>query len=237
MKQKFLKPIVVFAALFGSLTASAQYVDLATGKSVNLVKNQANGILYNPDSQRPVYLYVNPATSDTFYGRTGARINGNIGKAANGTYYYRGDSGYVYSNGEYRLRTESDNYRKIFDRDGDVILKGENFKKKTEIDGDVKVKRGEAKTKMEGDGVLKVKNGDYKKKIDSEGNYLEKDATFKAKAKVDGSSKIKDDTRDYKAKIGADGDFKEKTPDAKGKIKKDGKVKIKTEDNKIKTEL
>ncbi len=230
MKKKIIAGLAVLGLISTTQSTSAQFVDLATGKQVNLVKNQANGIMYNPESQRPIYIYTNVNTKDTLYGRTGAVINGHVLKQTNGTYVYAGDSAYIFSNGDYRLRKESDNYKRRFDSDGDVILTGENFKKKTEIDGDVKIKDGDSKVKIEGDGVLKVKDGNYKKKIDSEGNYLEKDSTLKFKAKTDGSVKLKDASEDYKGKVGEDGDMKVKKGEMKRKLKKDGKRKVKNGD-------
>ncbi|HEX8334325.1 MAG TPA: hypothetical protein VF622_17010 [Segetibacter sp.] len=234
MKKNLLLVCVIASLAFASEKINAQYIDLSTGRSITLIKHSGNGIMYNTENSRPVYLYINTATNDTFYGRTGEKVNGKLTRTKEGRYAYDNDL-YVYKNGDYQFRTEADNYnKKVFDRDGDVILKGDNGKKKTEIDGDVKRKEGEAKTKIEGDGVLKDKDGPYKMKVDGAGNILEKDSTYKTKLNADGSLKLKDKEAAYKGKVDEKGDVKEKTPAEKRKLKRDEKVKVKTENEKAK---
>jgi hypothetical protein len=244
MKKNLLLACIIASLAFMSEKISAQYIDLSTGRSISLIKHSGNGVMYNTENSRPVYLYINTATNDTFYGRTGEKVNGKLMRTKEGRYTYDNDI-YVYKNGDYHFRTEADNYnKKIFDRDGDVILKGDDRKKKTEIDGDVKRKNGEAKTKIEGDGVLKDKDGAYKMKVDGDGNLLEKDSTYKAKLNADGSVKLKDKNADYKGKVDENGDIKEKEreekrkmKDEKAKIKSDRKkAKIKDDKTKVKTE-
>ena len=201
MKKNLLLSIAVVGCSLLSAKTNAQYIDLSTGMPVSLIKHVGNGMMYNTETSRPVYLYINVATNDTFYGRTGANVNGKLMRNQQGRFVYNDDM-YVYTNGDYVLKTDDNNYeRKIFDRDGDVILKGENGKKKRELDGDIKRKDGEAKLKIEGDGVLKDKDGTYKRKIDGEGNILEKDSTYKNKLNVDGSIKMKDKETQTKVKV------------------------------------
>lgn len=235
MKKNLILVCLIAGLALASETINAQYIDLSTGRSISLIKHAGNGRMYNTENSRPVYLYINQSTNDTFYGRTGEKVNGKLKRTKEGRYVYDNDI-YVYKNGDYQFRTEADNYdKKIFDRDGDVILKGENGKKKTEIDGDMKKKEGEAKLKLEGDGVVKDKDGAYKMKVDAAGNILEKDSTYKTKLNADGSIKLKDKEEGYKGKVGEDGDIKEKTPAEKRKLKKDEKAKMKTENEKVKT--
>jgi hypothetical protein len=219
--KKTILLVCIIAGFAFTTNLKAQYIELTTGKTITVIRHSANGIMFNTATSRPVYLYVNPTTRDTFYGRTGEKVNGKLMRNQIGNYMYEADT-YVYKNGDYQLRTEANNYdRKIFKRDGDVVYKSEDAKMKKEIDGDLKKKNMEAKTKLETDGVIKVKDGDYKLKVDAEGNLLEKDSTFKAKTNVDGSLKLKDKDADYKGKVGTDGDMKEKTPAEKRKMKKD----------------
>ncbi len=231
---KHLMMISFIAAIsFASISTKAQYIDLSTGKTVTLIKDQASGYMYNTETQRPIYIYINSTSKDTFYGRTGMLINGKVTRTSEGKYSFD-DGPYIYKNGEYQLMTEADMYEKRkFKNNGDVKLKNPGEKEKIYGSGDVKVKSGDGKVKMENDGVLKVKGGDYKKKIDSEGNVLEKDSIMKEKHNADGSYKVKDKDEDYKGKIDENGKTKEKQGDAKTKSKKD-KDKIKDKDGKAK---
>jgi len=214
----------------GNLSAQ-QYIDLSTGKTVTLVKHNGTGMMYNTQTQRPVYIYVDPATSDTFYGRTREIINGKV-VTKNGKYFYTGDDAYIYADGDFRLKTESDSlgYKRKGQADGDVKVKYGDYKRKMEGDGDVKVKKDSSKMKMNRDGTFKVKDSTYRKKIDDKGNYREKDDSTKLKIKTDGSLKVKDKRNDYKGKMDTDGDIKEKAGDEKMKGKKD--VKGKSDANK-----
>jgi hypothetical protein len=226
--KKTILLVCIIAGLAFTTNLKAQYIDLSTGKTITVIRHSGNGMMFNTQTSRPVYLYINPTTRDTFYGRTGEIVNGKIMRNQIGNYVYDADT-YVYKNGDYQLRTAANNYdRKVFKRDGDVVYKSENAKMKKEIDGDLKEKNGEAKTKIETDGVIKNKDGDYKLKVDADGNLLEKDSTFKVKVNTDGSIKLKDKDADYKGKVGTDGDMKEKTPAEKRKMKRD---KAKTKKN------
>lgn len=213
-------------------TAQAQYVDLSTGKTITIVKHHGNGMMYNTQSRQPVHLYVNVATSDTFYGRTGMNINGQVLRNSNGTLYYAGDGDYMYSNGEYRLKTEADTpgYKRKVKSDGEMKVKYGDYKRKTEPNnGDVKVKEANAKVKLEADGVVKMKDSTYRGKLDSEGNFREKDDSSKTKINADGTIKVKDKREDYKGKVNEEGEVKEKEKNTKRKSKKD-KEKIKKDD-------
>ena len=227
--KKTLMLVCIIAGLAFTTNLKAQYIDLGTGKTITVIRHSGNGMMFNTQTSRPVYLYINPTTRDTFYGRTGENVNGKLMRNQTGNYVYEADT-YVYKNGDYQLRTAGDSYdKKVFKRDGDVVYKSEDAKMKKEIDGDFKQKNMEAKTKIETDGVIKDKDGSYKLKVDAEGNLLEKDSTFKAKTKVDGSVKLKDKETEYKGKVGTDGDMKEKTPAEKRKMKRD-KAKTKTKE-------
>ena len=229
MKMKLLT--LLGAAIFTlGTTAGAQFVDLSTGRTVTLVKHQGNGMMYNTENSRPVHIYINRATNDTFYGRTGQNINGKVSHSATAGYHFEGDGEYIYRDGEFRLRRESDTpgYKRKTRADGEQKVKYDDYKRKVEPNGgDVKVKEGDAKLKLEADGVVKLKDSTYKAKIDERGNMLEKDDSTKIKVNADGTIKVKDKRDDYKGKVDEDGDIKEKDRKGKRKIKKD-KVKEKT---------
>ncbi|MCW3107771.1 MAG: hypothetical protein JWQ09_2277 [Segetibacter sp.] len=228
MKQKFLL-LTIVVIVIGLGKVKAQFIDLSTGKTVTLVKHNGNGMMYNTQTQRPVHIYVNTATNDTFYGRTGEIINGKVMRNSTGRYTYEGDGEYVYKEGEYRMKSEVDSagYKKVFQRDGDVKVKYGNYKRKAEIDGDVKVKDGDAKTKLEEDGTRKVKDGAFRSKKDKAGNVRVKDDSSKVKINTDGSIKVKDKREDYKGKADGNGKVKEKEGNTKSKVKGD-KTKVKT---------
>jgi PKD repeat protein len=61
MKHMF-KVVMVAAISFAASKINAQFVDLSTGKTVTLVKHNGNGMMLNPETQRPVHIYVNTAT-------------------------------------------------------------------------------------------------------------------------------------------------------------------------------
>ena len=228
--KKYLGLLLIVAATLTISKTNAQLVDLSTGKTVTLVKHAGNGMMLNTETQRPVHIYIDAATNDTIYGRTGEVINGKVIRKANGGFGYD-DGDYLFDQGEYRLKRESDSagYKKKIQSDGDVKVKYDNYKRKVEKDGDVKVKEPDSKTKVEEDGTMKVKEGDFRGKIDEEGNLRMKDDNSKVKVKTDGNIKVKDKSKDYKGKIDENGKRKEKVGDIKRKIK-DDKIKVKTDD-------
>ena len=108
-----------------------RYIDLKTGKSIELEKDEKTGLMVNAETHKPVYIYVDTKTHDTIYGASGKVINGYIVKTNEGEYKY--------------------------DDGGDENkIKDDDYKKK--VDGDeIKIKDGDTKIKIE-DGVKKVKN-------------------------------------------------------------------------------
>lgn len=221
MKQRLGFLLTALLALTVSIS-KAQYIDLSTGQSVELVKHQGNGMMLDVKTQRPVYLYINNQTGDTMYGRTAAVVNGKLTKSSTGAFMFEDEDGYIYKDGEYRMKTEADSagYRRKMQSDGDVKVKYDGYKRKVESDGDVKEKETGAKTKVELDGTIKRKDGDFRGKIDKEGNIRLKDDNTKIKAKVDGKMKVKDKQDDAKVKVDEDdGDIKIKEHGEKRKIK------------------
>ena len=160
MKNAFWLLIVVLFTTSCNST-NGEYVDLTTGKKVMLEKDKETGYMVDVDTKKAVYIYVDPTDKDTFYGRTGKRINDNIIRTSNGNYEYDGDNEYVYTSGSYKLKSEAD---------GDYKIKDGDYKKKVEADGDIKIKDGDYKKKISEDGEVKIKDGDTKIKIDKDGN-------------------------------------------------------------------
>lgn len=163
MKIKILA--IVGAALFGvacNQEPEGEYVDLNTGKTIEVVKDEESGYMVNADTKKPVYLYVNTAKKDTFYGRTGKKVNNHV--IYEGGEYRYDDDDYVYKNGDYKIKTDDD----------DVKVKDGDYKMKTD-DGDVKIKDGDNKVKTEKDGDSKTKIGDTKVKVDDGEVKVKKD--------------------------------------------------------------
>ena len=137
-----------FISAFASLVAMAScndktdsaYVDLNTGKTVKLEKDEATGRMVNVETRKPVDIYVNTNTKDTIYGVTGEVINGKVILLEDGKYKY----------GDLKIKVEED---------GDIKIKDGDYKKKIDADGDVKTKDGDSKKKTDGDdGKTKVKD-------------------------------------------------------------------------------
>jgi hypothetical protein len=232
MKNKISMLLLIASTVMFSTVLNAQYVDISTGKTVTLVKHEGTGMMMNTQTQRPVYIYIDPATNDTFYGRTGMNINGKVVRTKEGKYFYDDTEGYIFRDGEYRMRTEADSmgYKRKMQSDGDFKVKHDNYKRKEHQNGDVKVKDPEGKLKMNADGTMKVKDSAYRKKIDHHGNMREKDDSTKVKLNADGSIKVKDKGANYKGKIDENGKMKEKDGKTKTKVK-DDKVKEKEKSN------
>jgi lipopolysaccharide export LptBFGC system permease protein LptF len=165
-------PQLLLSSILLSLVVSCgqtkdEYIDLTSGKTVRLEEDKQTGYLVNADTKKPVYIYINPSSEDTFYGRTGKKINGNVIKTSNGNYKYDGDNEYVYKDGDFKLKNDDD--------------------------GDYKDKDGDRKVKVDEDGDLKIKDGDYKKKVDNDGDVKIKDGDKKVKIDKDGDRKVKVD--------------------------------------------
>lgn len=138
------------------------YIDLRTGQKVALVKDEQSGYMVNTETHKPVYLYVEPSTNDTFYGRTAIKVNGKIRRSNEGGFVYDGDNGYSFINGDYKVKV-ADNTPKLegdvkikYGDDGSVKIKADNYKKKVDANGDVKIKDGDTKITIK-DGKKEVK--------------------------------------------------------------------------------
>ncbi|HEX8332414.1 MAG TPA: hypothetical protein VF622_07305 [Segetibacter sp.] len=122
---------------------NASYMDLSSGKTFTIDRDEATSAYVNRETRQPVLYYVNVATNDTF-DRSGRMVNGSLIRMDDGTYTVD----------ETRLKTK-------IDEDGDVKVKdGDDSKLK--VDGN----EAEAKLKTEG-SKEKLDGNKYKKKTDT----------------------------------------------------------------------
>jgi hypothetical protein len=134
-KLRFLFVIAAAGMWTACGKANARYIDLSTGKEVQLEKDAASGLMVSTETRKPVYIYVDTEKNDTIYGSTGKVINGQLVK--------NDDNSYRYS-GAYKFKSA----------DGDL-------KVEVEKDGDIKIKDGDSKLKIDGKtGEHKVKKDD-----------------------------------------------------------------------------
>jgi hypothetical protein len=139
MKKIFLMAVTGISVLWTACNnADAHYIDLNTGKTVKLEKDES-GDMINVKTREPVYIYVDTRTHDTIYGKNGKIINGHVIRTGDNSYSYDAD---VKTNG-------GDAYK----------AKDDDYKMKVEKDGDIKIKNGDTKTKIDGEtGKKKTKN-------------------------------------------------------------------------------
>lgn len=117
-----------------------RYIDLSTGKPVEVQKDETTGAMINKETKDPLYIYIDTKSNDTIYARTGKVINGHILKGE--------DQKYVFDEDEKLKIQES----------GAVEYKDGDYKMEIEKDGDTKTKDGDKKIKTdEKTGERKVK--------------------------------------------------------------------------------
>ncbi|HEV8079653.1 MAG TPA: hypothetical protein VGP43_03000 [Chitinophagaceae bacterium] len=145
--------VFIFAAIalasFTGCDRKESYVDLETGQTITLEKDSTTGYMVNAETKKPVGIYVNTATHDTIFGRSGKVINNFVVKHPDGRYTYQADGDIKVIDGDAKLKV---------DGDGDTKVKEGDYKKKVQSDGDVKIKDGDTKIKIDKDGDRKVKS-------------------------------------------------------------------------------
>ena len=144
----FILAVVTFVC-FAGCDNKDNYVDLETGKTITVEKDPATGYMVNAETKEPIDIYVNTATHDTIYGKTGKVINNFVIKHPDGKFTYRADDEIKVTDGDSKMKVEAD---------GDYKVKEGDYKKKVEEDGDIKIKDGDSKIKIDEDGDKKVKN-------------------------------------------------------------------------------
>ncbi len=134
---------LIATLLWSCSDSSGRYVDLTTGKSIELVKDDNTGLMVHKDSKEPVYIYVDTKSKDTIYGKTGKVINGHVVVDRENKYVFDDDIKVV------EPVSTNDTY------------KSGDYKVEVEKDGDIKIKDGDKKIKIDGEtGERKVKNDD-----------------------------------------------------------------------------
>ena len=111
-----------------------RYVDLRTGKTIEIEKDPQTGAWINSETDKPVYIYVDTKTDDTIYGRTGTVINGHVVKADDNLYWYEMDEEYKVKSGDYKYKVEKDGDVKIKTDDKKIKIDGETGEKKVKND-------------------------------------------------------------------------------------------------------
>ena len=139
---KKLVSVLSAGLLLGMVTGCSEskgrYLNLSTGKTIEVEKDVKTGYMVDKDSREPLYIYVDTKKDDTIYARTGEVINGHVYLDDNNKYVFDGDE---------KLKLD----------DG-VTYKDGDYKVKIEKEGDMKVKNGDRKVKTDEDGERKVKN-------------------------------------------------------------------------------
>jgi hypothetical protein len=113
-----------------------RYVDLRTGKTIELEKDDKTGLMVDVNTKKPVYIYVDTKENDTIYGKTGEVINGHV------------------------ILNDREEY--VYEKDFQPYeAKGDDYKVEVEKDGDIKIKDGDNKLKIDGEtGEKKIKKDD-----------------------------------------------------------------------------
>jgi hypothetical protein len=136
-----LSAVVLIAFSWACSDSKERYVDLSTGKTIEVEKDDKTGFMVNKETGESLYIYVDTKKSDTIYAKTGKVINGHV--------ILSGDKKYVF---------DEDEKLKI-DESGSVKYSDGDYKREVEKDGDVKIKNGDKKVKIDGEtGERKVKN-------------------------------------------------------------------------------
>lgn len=132
-----MKKIVIIlissCALFSC--TNDRYIDLNSGKAINLEKDPKTGLLVDVETKKPVKIYVDTKTHDTIYGLSGKVINGSIVRTSDGEYIYENDANVKIDEvGDYKRKVEKDGDVKIKDGDTKVKIDGETGKKTVKKD-------------------------------------------------------------------------------------------------------
>jgi hypothetical protein len=139
--KKLMTILSVGAIMTACSDSKDRYIDLSTGKPVEIVKDEKTGYMVNKETNEALYIYVDTKKKDTIYAQTGKVINGHV--------VYNENKKYVFD----------EDVKLAVDKDGGVNYKAGDYKMEVEKDGDIKIKDGEKTIKIDGKtGERKVKN-------------------------------------------------------------------------------
>jgi hypothetical protein len=133
-KTSFLFVLAVAFVWTACDNTKSRYVDLSTGKAVELEKDESTGLMVSTETKKPVYIYVDTEKNDTIYGSTGKVINGQVMKKEDGSYAFTGDYEYKSADGNLKVEVEKDGDIKIKNGDDKLKVDGETGEKKSKKD-------------------------------------------------------------------------------------------------------
>ncbi|MEP6595037.1 MAG: hypothetical protein ABJA71_03780 [Ginsengibacter sp.] len=119
-----------------------RYIDLNTGKRINVIKDSSTGYWVNAETKEPLVVYYDSKTKDTLYGKTGEVVNNKV-VTKDGKYYYESEAEKQAKELKEKPLTQDEIDRQL--------LKQGDYKKKVEKDGDIKIKSGDTKIKIDGE--------------------------------------------------------------------------------------
>jgi hypothetical protein len=125
---------IALMSVLVSCESKARYVDVNTGKELDLVKDESSGLMVEAGSKKPVYMYVDTKNNDTIYGSTGKVVNGQVVKTNDGGFKFTGDYEYKSADGNLKVEVERDGDIKIKDGDNKIKIDGETGEKKVKKD-------------------------------------------------------------------------------------------------------
>ncbi|MCE3281939.1 MAG: hypothetical protein K0Q66_676 [Chitinophagaceae bacterium] len=84
---KMVLALLMGAAVWSACSdADGRYIDLGTGETIELSKDEKTGLMVNAETGKPVRIYIDTKTNDTIWGTSGKVINGSIRKTDAGAY-------------------------------------------------------------------------------------------------------------------------------------------------------
>ncbi len=122
-----------------SQMVSKSYVDLYTGSTVKVSKDEATGSYMNTETRSPVEFYFDPETHDTFDTR-GRVVNMSISKGTDGKYMVDESKIKFQGDGDVKMKSADGETKVKLETNGDGKIKNDSMKVKVK-DGEIKVKR------------------------------------------------------------------------------------------------
>ena len=143
MKKAFaiLSAAAVIATVTSCTSDKDRYINLSTGKAIEVEKDNVTGAMVDKTTKEPVYIYVDTKSKDTIYGKTGEVINGHVVLGSDKQYVYDNDikvdvdaNSVEYKDGDQKVEIEKDGDIKIKDGDNKVKIDGKTGKRKVKKD-------------------------------------------------------------------------------------------------------